>query len=323
MNDDFNLLFDLSKLKPENEFTLNQVNRKIKNHINEINKSKNKYNNFCLKSFIYLKGENCINDFKEPLQNEHYILNSFVILFKTFDDQQIKNVIGFMKNSILLSLYFNQYKYLFNLLSYDEVKYILENEIAKDEFHKLQKEAEQLTNKFAIKIMNNESIMDNKNELRELQKYYIYYMYNDLNAPIDKKKDFIKYYQIINFLRDFDFCLKINININFSKLNNKNHNFYNDLVDSLFSCGDDSISNFYLNLTDIEKKIEDLNEGYKMVINKSLTQKDFLIIENENIKEKIQSIEKELKAESIKYLKIEEIKNYIIEKNEHDKITIK
>ena len=51
-----------------------------------------------------------------------------------------------------------------------------------------------------------------------------------------------------------------------------------------------------------------------MVINKSLTQKDFLIIENENIKEKIQSIEKELKAESIKYLKIEEIKNYIIEK---------
>ena len=42
-----------------------------------------------------------------------------------------------------------------------------------------------------------------------------------------------------------------------------------------------------------------------MVINKSLTQKDFLIIENENIKEKIQSI---------KYLKIEEIKNYIIEK---------
>ena len=188
MNDDFNLLFDLSKLKPENEFTLNYVNRKIKNHINEINKSKNKYNNFCLKSFIYLKGENCINDFKEPLQNEHYILNSFVILFKTFDDQQIKNVIGFMKNSILLSLYFNQYKYLLNLLSYDEVKYILENEIGKDEFHKLQKESEQLTNKFAIKIMNNESIMDNKNELRELQKYYIYYMYNDLNVPIDKKK---------------------------------------------------------------------------------------------------------------------------------------
>lgn len=60
-----------------------------------------------------------------------------------------------------------------------------------------------------------------------------------------------------------------------------------------------------------EKNINEINDSFKV--------KDYLIIGNELFKEKIKSIERDLKAKSIKYLQIEQISHYINTKNEKDK----
>ena len=43
-------IFNSEKLNSNNEFALNSVKREIKTEINYINKSKNVYNNFCIKT---------------------------------------------------------------------------------------------------------------------------------------------------------------------------------------------------------------------------------------------------------------------------------
>ena len=326
--DDFHFVYNSDNLQSDNEFALNSVKREIKNNLKNANKIKNRYNNFCLKSYNYLKGENCLKDFKEPVPDEDFKLFEYVKLFKTFDDIRIKRVISFMKNTILLSLYFNQYKYLLNLFSYDEVKNILEIEINNEEYNKIESKAILLIDELSNKILKNESIIGNKNELKEIQKYCIYYfsllyngyniIYNNIkNIRLIQKKDLIKFYQIINFLRDFDLCLKIYVFYNFFKLNNKKHRFFEGLLTTMFD--DVRFETFFIYTKDSEKEAKELGEGYKMIINKSLNKKDFLIIENKNFKKNFQSIQKELKIDSMKCLKIEDIQNYINEKNENDK----
>ena len=74
---------------------------------------------------------------------------------------------------------------------------------------------------------------------------------------------------------------------------------------------------------DLKIKIKDktsdkLTEEKIIKINNLLSQKNFLIIGEKEFTEKIKTIEKDLKIETIKYLKINEITNYINEKNKND-----
>ena len=70
--DDFHFIYNSGNLQSENEFALNSVKREIKNHLKEINKIRNRYNNFCLKSYNYLKREKCIKDFKESVPDDNH-----------------------------------------------------------------------------------------------------------------------------------------------------------------------------------------------------------------------------------------------------------
>ena len=82
-----------------------------------------------MKTINYLKSSNCLKDYKEPIPDENSGMFLYVKYFKSVNDEKIKYVLNILKNSILLSIYFNQYKYLLNLLSYEEIKNLYENEI--------------------------------------------------------------------------------------------------------------------------------------------------------------------------------------------------
>ena len=74
-------------------------------------------------------------------------------------------------------------------------------------FSKREEKAVLLTKKLIKKIFKKESILELKEELIEIQKYYILFIFFTLKTI--KKKEFIKFYQTINFLRDFSFCSKM------------------------------------------------------------------------------------------------------------------
>ena len=318
---DFDLFINSNEIKSDNKFALNSVKRELKTIIDNINRSKNKYSNLCMKSYHYLKGKNCLKDYKEPVPDENSVLYTYVKLFKTFNDERIEYIIKFMLNTILLSLYFHQYKYLFNLLSYDEVKSIFKKEVDQKEVSLKESKVIPYINKLAEKIMKQKSILMDKYELKEIQKYYILMIFN--NFILCNKKDFIKFYQLINFLRDFDLCSKIFVYYNFAKFNNKNYNFFEDFSAVYLSdMNDERVSIFMECVGDEDITSEEISEENKRIIKNSLTIKDFLILGNEKFKKNIKSIESKLEVNSLKYLKIEEIPNYIKEKNKKDKLRI-
>ena len=121
-NDDNIFLWNLKKLNSRNEFALNSVKREIKHAANIINKTKNLYNKFCIKSINYLNSGNCLNDLKEHIPNENPVFNLYARLFREKPKEDIESLIKVFKNWILLSLHFNEYEYLVNIFSYEEIK---------------------------------------------------------------------------------------------------------------------------------------------------------------------------------------------------------
>ena len=312
--------FNFKKLKSKNKYALNSVKREIKNLIQLNNETKNKYKIFCIKSLHYLNSVECINDFKEPVADENSPLYYYVKLFKNSDIKIIKKVIKWIKNLTLLSLYFSQYKYLFNLLSINELKALLKDKITINSYQNREEKIASIVEKLCEKLNKNESILDEKNDLKEIQIHLIILsLYNIISSNNNNNNlnKLINYYQILNYFRDVDFCFKIIIYETYFKLNNKNHNFVDDMYSSLISS--DIRFSMYLSYLDNLNKIDnELNKEYQREINDSLNIKDFLIIGNKEFQKKIKLIEKDLKAKSIKYLQIEQISNYINEKNEKD-----
>ena len=316
-NSENDFLFSFNEIKANNQFALNSIKRELKTFINHKNRIKNQYNKFCVKTIYYLNGDNCLNDFKEPVTDENEILYYYASIYKTINDNDIKEHIKFMKNCVLLSFYFSLYKYLDNLLSYDEVKSIYKKDIDIKEFSKKEARAKVLINKLVDKIMKNESILEQKNDLKEIQKYYINLIFN--NIILSKFTEFIKYYQVINFLRDFDFCAKMFIYYNFTKYNNKNHNFFDDLYNSLLN--DDRVSSFFGYIGCEEKlKGEELSKNNQRIINDSLLTKDFIVLGNKNFQDKIKAIKSDLNIETMAYLKANEISDYILKKKKNDEL---
>ena len=86
----------------------------------------NKYNNICVKSLNYFNSNVIQNDFRDALADNGSILNMALNMFSGLDSGIISLTGNFMenlmKNLTLLSLYFNIYPYIFNLLSFQEVK---------------------------------------------------------------------------------------------------------------------------------------------------------------------------------------------------------
>ena len=316
--DDLDFLFNINDINTDNEYALNSVKREIKNILNNINKSKNEYNNFCIRTIHYLKGKDCLNDFKQPVPDINSMLYHYVKLFKSFNDAQIENIIKFMKNSVYLSLYFNQYKYLLNIYSYNEVLGLFNPKTNKNELSKAETKAISLADKLVKKILNKKSIIEDIYELKEIQKYYILFVFNSF--ILSNKKKTVNYYQVINFLRDIDFCIKMFIYFNFSKLNNKNYNFVETLFPAILE--DERVTNFGIYLDEGENDSEQISEDNKRKIEKSLAIRDFLIMGNKIFKNKIKDIEINLKAKSLKYLNVEDVADYIESRYEKDEIRV-
>ena len=164
--------------------------------------------------------------------------------------------------------------------------------------------------------MKKESILEKKDDLKEIQKYYITTIFN--NIILAKHTKFIRFYQVINFLRDFDFCAKMNIYYNFVKYNNKNHNFFDDLYSSLLNV--DRVSCYFQYIGDeANLKGEELSKKNQRIINNSLLTKDFIVIGNKNFQDKIKAIKSDIKAETMEFIKIDEISDYILTKKRNNK----
>ena len=244
-----------------------------------------------MKSLHYLKEENCINDYKEPVEKEDLPWYIYLKKFKTSDVKSIKRTIKSIINFTLLSLYFSNFQYLFNLLTYDEVKKLVKDGIIDNYFESQEEKVIAIAEKLCNKLRKNESILNKKNDIKEIQIYSIYFStYAYSRDP--RGKSLFDFYQILNFLRDVDFSLKLLLYFNYIRLNNKNHYFVNDLVSSLIS-SEIRFNYFNSYILNITKPDIELNELDKRNLNDSLAIKDFLIIGNISFQQKIKFIEKQ------------------------------
>ena len=198
---------------------------------------RNKFSNFYIKSLNYLNGSEIKNDFMETdveSIRSNNILYYWAKNFQNFNAQFYYTTINYIKNITMLSLYFSQYSYLFNLLSFKEVKDIFNSEIEEDFFWTELNDILPIIEKLNQKLMKNECILDEKNELKKVQIFCINTICLNLFDLLKENKDiFFNSYQIINYFKDFDFCLKLTIYSFYSSFNKKNHNFINEIHTSL------------------------------------------------------------------------------------------
>ena len=321
-NDDYLFLWNIKKLKSENEFALNSVKNEIKQAVDFINKTKNIYSKFCIKSINYLNSGNCLKDIKETIPNETTYFNLLALIYREKPEEEIEDLIKRIKYYILLSFYFNEYEYLLNLLSNEEIKELFKE---KKEF-KLEIETGTvlIIEKLIEKILKNESIIDLKDELKEIQKFFILFI---ISAILEiEYKDI---YGVVNALKDFGFCSKIFVQTVVMLFDNKNHIFSEELMSSSFvdfmhdnflkdTSTEENDNLFSNNLVNKENSDKKLSDEDSLKINDLLSKKNLIIIGKNDFIEKFKIIEKDLKIESIKYLQIQDISNYIKEKNKSD-----
>lgn len=165
--------------------------------------------------------------------------------------------------------------------------------------------------------MNNKSILEEKEFLKKIQKFAILLTFFGLSRH--KHKSFIEFYQIINLYRDIDFSLKLLIFYVYLIFNDNKNIFMNDLYQALNLC-DLRINKIFIEYT-INKLVNTkwtLKEEDQKNLIESLKIKDFLVIGDKDFEQKIKNIEKSIEINSIKYLQIDEVSNYIINKNNID-----
>ena len=314
---DFDLHF--TNLKSDNKFSIKSILRENEDAIKSINKNVNKYNIFCMKTYHYLKKEdNCYEYFIKTIKNKDAKFYEYVINIKIEEKNRIKKIIKFVKNITLISLYFSQYEYLFQLLSYNEIYNLFKDKITPNTYMELyNSKVYDISERLYEKLMNNKSILNDKNDLKLIQIFAIIFSYYALAKF--RFKDFIDFYQIINFYRDMDFSLKFllyYIHLIFGK-----KNFINDLY-SAFNTSDFRTARIFLSYANnklLDEKKSPLNKEDQIIIDETLTIKDFIIVGDNNFHNKIKQIEtQKINIKSIKYLKFDELSNYIKNKNNID-----
>ena len=243
------------------------------------------------------------------------VVNLFnVEIDKSLFEAITEKTIDITEMLILFSLYFSKYPYLLNLLSYQEVKDLFKIQLETAILFEYQKEIMFKIDKLCGKILNNESILDEKDKIKEIQTFIILvncHSYRQLNYTKILNEE---YYQIINFFRDIDFCLKLYIIISLTSINNQKVNFINDIVFALNACEPRYLLYTYYSYQFLNLNNFNINEKEKNTINNTLKINDFIVVGNNNFHEKIKMVEKNIKPKSFKYLNIKQIEDYIDEK---------
>ena len=220
----------------------------------------------------------------------------------------------------MISLYFSKFPYLFNLLTNEDFEEILEVEINQQLFINLDKNIIPILERLYQKIMKNESILDEKENLKQIQISCIYKICFGLIIANQEPINFFNRIQVFNFFRDVDFCLKILSTMMYTVIKNKKNNFIDEIDFCLTFCEPRyMLYNIYLNSGNNDK----FSEKEKIIINKSLTIKDFLIVGDIIFHEKFRFLENNIKFDSFEYLKIEQISNYLEEKKNDNTIKIR
>ena len=313
------LSLNFNNLKSENKFALKSVLRENDDFNKSIKNNPNTYNIFNIKLIKYLKDKNCLDDLKEILKDKNAKLYFFAEnLNPEKEEGKLKKLIKFLENITLISLYFNEYPYLFNLFTNKELKDLLIDEIPTKTISQLYHEkVYSISEKLYEKLNKNESILNEKNDLKQIQTFAILF---SLFFILKKNKNILDCYRLIECLRDVDFSLKLFLNIIHLHYFNKKDNTNNcELL--AYTNNDDKriLTNFIPYLQESNKlSIPSLDKKTEEDKDESLTIKDFLIIGDENFNKKIKNIEKNMNFKTIKYLKIDEISNYIKNKNNID-----
>ena len=275
-------------------------------------KKNNKYYKFCIKSLDYLNSEEYEEDLHETMEyNSNSLFNCGTNIIKEVMKQNENYFLGVVEIITYLtsiSLYFHQYPFLFNVLSFQEVKTCLEENLPILCITNFTLKLHFLSKQLFDKIGLRQSILEEKECLKDFQISILHIISISLRAEnIDPS--FFSYYQIINFLRDIDFCLKIYLISIYTVLNNNKHNFIDELISAMIANEPRyTIYLFYLNQI---RKASVLAKEEQNIINETLTIKDFIIPGDKKFHEKIKRIEKNIKSTSFKYLNIEQIPNYL------------
>ena len=159
------------------------------------------------------------------------------------------------------------------------------------------------------KIMRDQCILDKKPCLRQIQISLIHLISFSFRLGNIDPSFFTNYYQIVNFFRDIDFCLKIYLLKFLGEFNNKRYNFIDELNFALSTCEPRYI--IYSSYLNQLNKISIFNEKEQKIINDKLTIKDSIIIGDKKFHEKIKTVEKSIKSRSFKYLNIKEVHKYL------------
>lgn len=204
---------------------------------------------------------------------------------KSFFDSFNELTIDMAEILILISLYFSKYPYLLNILSYQEVKNLIKVQLDTSKLYETQDEIFCKIEQLYAKIINNESILDEKDKIKEIQIFIIQMIFYNFKQSNKTKFFNEEYYQIINFLRDIDFCLKLYLIIYLTSLCSKKVNFINEIVFALNVCEPryPLYVYYFYQFCDLNK----FNEKEKIIINDSLKINDFIVVGDKYFHDKI------------------------------------
>ena len=281
------------------------------------------YNNFCMKLINYLNSDEAQKDMEANIEGGNIGLN--LILNNLRKRNNIGNIIldYYLKNSVtyshiywnkkrvLLSLYFSKCPYQLNYLSFKEVLEIFkftkfnDNDLGDDLYGNIET--------LCQKIENNECILEEKEAIWLIQTAIIQRIISCLKTGKFDINNMINNCQIINYFRDIDFCLKVFISSCIQSFDNIKHKFGDQLDLALLDC-DNRFDEFERCKCQINKEKRIVTEEEEKKMYNTLTIKDFIIIGNDSFHNKIKNIEKNIKANSLNYLNMENLWDFLKEK---------
>ena len=199
-------------------------------------KDENKYSSFCIKLYNYLRNNDIEKHFMEIGENDKSPAYTGANIFKELkNEDEFKNSIDYIKNMALLSLYFNEYPYIFNLLTFNEVKNILIIKAPPKFYDERLLNLKMKSSILCNKIINNYCLLDEEDYLKNFQIDLIHMSCFILRNGKIEPSPFINFYQIVNFLRDIDYCLKFYLSMTFGGFSNKRQNFIDESLNSLIN----------------------------------------------------------------------------------------
>ncbi len=315
-----NFAIDLKKIQKtdSNKYAFTSLERENKAVLTYINRNGNKYNLFCLKTIAFFKKFLSTNEF-----NDDFLKNTIVLMALFYDIDAKDKLLGLieilaksaeMKEFILLitqlSLYFAKNKFLSGELSYAEIcGMLISQKASKTEIKSLYGGVLKLLESLIEKIYKKgENILGLK-ELKVIHIFLILCITYLIGVFETKKFDWKTHYQVVNFLRDIDFCLKYFLKLIYKGFMDGN-TFLKDIEVALSSV-DDRIRIFdaYVSMgegVDMRKSGTDLKES--ITLDDSLKIKDFIVLGDKTFKDRIDKMKKELKTHIVGFFPPDDIR---------------